>query len=205
MSATIGHDVQGRTFSGFTQHMELQTVKDDKQVRINSRSYTQASGGSIGFQSKPSQTVTTTGDVIGGEVSPRVQSAIGFGTAKGLHVDFDMKGTGGGNGTNVWVTEIECIAPASSGRTISGDIAFTRYRSGLEGITVSGHVVPIKVAPHEGRAWDGLVKVPVNTTLAAKQTGSAALPANVGWIRVVVTDADGAANPVAYKLPLYND
>lgn len=46
--------------------LSINTVSDDKIVKINSRNYTQVSGSSIGFQVKPAQTVTSTGSVIGG-------------------------------------------------------------------------------------------------------------------------------------------
>ncbi len=58
-----------------TWSLELDSVADGNPVKINSRSYTQTSGSSIGFQTKPNQTVTTTGDVIGAEFSPRANDA----------------------------------------------------------------------------------------------------------------------------------
>ncbi len=58
-----------------TEHMLLITSSDNRNVRINSRAYTQTSGSSIGMQSKPNQTVTTTGDIIGAEFSPRANDA----------------------------------------------------------------------------------------------------------------------------------
>ena len=185
--ATIPHDERGFGSSGNKKHMTLTTVNDDKQVRINSRPYNQATGDSIGFQAKPSQETTTTGAVVGGEVSPRVQSGIGFGSIKGLHVDCDLKAAAGGNGTNVYVTEFEAVSPAGSTRTISGDVAFIRIRSGMEsGITISGDNVPILVAANEGKAWSAFAKFPDDAGVAAGTGSPASLPANTAYVRVKI-------------------
>lgn len=185
----------------------LKTTNDTTPVRLNSRSYTQASGDSIGFQSKPSQTVTTTGTVKGGDISPRVQDGIAAANIIGLHVDTDMKGSSGNVSGDVRVLELEVVSDVSRTGTISGDAALIKGRTNLTP-TVSGHVVGIKFGQSEaaGGNWDGVVKAPVQAGFAAKHGGGgASLPADVGWLRVIVTDADGAANPVAYKIALYND
>lgn len=142
------------------QHLILNTVSDDKQVRINSRSFTQASGDSMAFQAKPSQTVTTTGSVQGGQISPRLQAGIAAASLIGLHIDTDMKGaTGGDVSGDVRGMEIEMVSDASSGRTIAGDVQGIRFRTNLDA-TVTGHVVPIYVLSGEaaGGQWDAFVK-----------------------------------------------
>src|SRR3990167_1050641 len=61
----------GTTWYSKSAEGVLQTVADSNAVKLNSRNFTQATGSSIGFQSKPGQNATSTGSVIGGEVSPR--------------------------------------------------------------------------------------------------------------------------------------
>lgn len=68
------------------EHLLLITADDDKNVRINSRSYVQTSGDSIGMQCKPNQTITTTGNVIGAEFSPRAND-VGSGAIIAIKAD----------------------------------------------------------------------------------------------------------------------
>ena len=76
--------------TGPNQHAQLNTVEDNKTVRINSRDYNQTSGSSIGLQAKPNQKTTTTGDVIGAEFSPRANDA-GSGAIIALKADPTVK------------------------------------------------------------------------------------------------------------------
>lgn len=143
-----------------TGNVTLNTSVDSTQVRINSRSYTQASGDSMAFQAKPSQTVTTTGTVKGGDISPRLQAAVGAGNLIGLHVDTDMKGSTGGNVTAIYGLEVEVVSDASSGRTISGNVSAIKVRSNLDA-TVSGIVAVLEVPAGEvaGGQWDALANI----------------------------------------------
>lgn len=143
-----------------SQHLVLNTTTDTTQVRINSRSFTAATGDNMAFQAKPSQTVTTTGSLQGGQISPRLQSAIAAANLIGLHIDTDMKGTAGGDVSgDVRGMEIEMVSDASSGRTIAGDVQGIRFRTNLDA-TVTGHVVPLYVLSGEaaGGQWDAFVK-----------------------------------------------
>jgi len=196
--ATLPIDYRGVASGAFKQHLEFTTLNDDKQVRINSRPYNQATGGSIAFQSKPSQETTTTGDVIGGEISPRVQSGIAFGQIKGLHVDCDLKAAAGGNGANVRALELELVSPAGSTRTISGDVVFIRFRSGMEaGITITGDHSVLEVEASEGTAWGMFAKFPSDSAIAGGTINSG-LPADVGWVRVKIGATLG-------RIPVYNN
>ena len=140
-------------------HLILNTTSDDKQVRINSRSFTQASGSSIGMQSKPSQTVTTTGDVIGAEFSPRYQDAIGGGSLIAVRADPILKGTTGNLTGNVVGVEVnlDLMDPTCS-RTISGKVAALRVFPDLGG-TVTGKASVIVLATPNNGAWDFLLDV----------------------------------------------
>ena len=171
--ATVGELMSAES----TEHLVLKTESDDKQVRINSRSFTQASGDTMAFQSKPSQTVTTTGSVQGGQISPRLQDAIAAANVIGLHVDIDLKGSSGDVSGALKVLELELV-DAGAGRTITGDVAGATFRSNM-GSTISGQCVPLKVFQHEtaAGAWDGILKVEAalgtqSGTTATDKTGN---------------------------------
>lgn len=181
-----------------SRYREIKSFDDSKPAILNSRSYTQASGNSIAFQAKPSQTVTTTGEVIGGEISPRTQDLVGAGVLKGLHIDLDMKGSGAATIGTERLLELEAVGGA--GKTVTNDLQYIRMRLN-QNATVSGDVVGLSLEAKEAPsvAWSAFAKFGVDAGLAAKHTSAGtALPADVGWIRVKIGDT-------FYKLPAYND
>jgi hypothetical protein len=141
------------TITGTTaNHLSLNTESDDKQVRINSRNFTQASGDSIGFQSKPNQTIGSSGSVFGGQISPRVASGValsGSGSIIGLHVDVNPKGTAAGTvGGDIRALNLELVTDDAATRTVTGNLNFIRMRAAFSG-TVSGTFVPIRIEKAE--------------------------------------------------------
>lgn len=143
--------------SGETFHLELNTASDNKQVRLNARSYTQVTGDSIGFSAIPNQTVTTTGEVFGGQIKPRVATGISAATVNGLGIDSELKGPGAGalssdlRGVNLYMG-------ATGSGTIGGNIVGIRARV-ESNIDPTGHIVLLLPVQHEGsQGWDGLIK-----------------------------------------------
>lgn len=67
----------GQDSSGNDVNLKLATQADNKPIKLNSRNYTDTSGGNSAVQIKPNQNVTTTGDLAGLEVSPRYNDAGG--------------------------------------------------------------------------------------------------------------------------------
>lgn len=133
-------------------HLELMTVSDDKQVRINSRNYTQASGSSIGFQSKPAQTVDSTGSVIGGEISPRINDGVDIANIIGLHVDAYLKGTAAKTVSgDVRGLQIELVTDDGGTNTISGDVVGLRMRAAFSASTLTGAMTAIKIEKAEAQ------------------------------------------------------
>lgn len=142
---------------GYTGHLVLDTDTDSKQVRINSRNFTQASGDSMGFQTTPNQTVTTTGEIFGGQIKPRAAASIGCGGVNGLGIDVEMKdGTANNSGD---MRGLNIYLGALGSGTISGDIVGIRLR--LEAAkTVSGDIVALEVEDNEAADdWTHLLKV----------------------------------------------
>lgn len=149
-----------------TDDLILRTQTDSKTVKINSRNYRQATGDSIGSQSKPAQTVTTSGDVFGSQVSPRVSDAVGCGSLVGVQGAPIIKGSGTVTGT---VNNVKCFAaeltdetPSTATKVFTADLVGYHARgvAMAAGHTYSGHVVPFKVGNHENaKAWDAFLKL----------------------------------------------
>jgi hypothetical protein len=177
-------------------HLHLDTRSDNKQVKLNSRDFTQASGSSIAFQSKPSQTVDTTGDVIGGEISPRVQSGIDAGQLKGLHIDTDMKGTGARTVSWVKGLELEFGSDAGSNVTVTNDAVGINLRNFLQGVTVTGDVAAIRIQNHEGVAYTCFAKFEGENAGIEITGASASIPANTGYLLIKV-------GSTLYRIPIY--
>lgn len=143
-----------RSFTG--QHVLWDTKSDGKTLRFNSRSYVQTSGDSIGFQCKPSQTVTTTGEVRGGEFSPRLQSAIGSQTLVGFLSDPTLKGSVGGNITARFVAAQLQLTDANAGtRTIAVAAMIDAWHqlAGTHTFTTGVGLINARTAGG-GHAWD---------------------------------------------------
>lgn len=120
------------------------------QLIANSDSTT--SGDSIGFTSKPPQTVTTTGSVFGGQISPRLNNGIAAGNIIGLHVDTYLKGTSAGTVSgDVRGMQIEMVTDDAGTRTIGGDVVGLRFRSAFSATTITGNFVPIKIEKPEAQ------------------------------------------------------
>lgn len=170
----------------------LETDSDDKPVRINSRNYTQTSGNSIGFQSKPAQTVGSSGQVIGAEISPRVNNGIalsGSGGVIGLHVDGYLKGTSAGTiAGDVRGLNVELVTDDAGTRTVSGNVTGLRFRAAFSATTITGKFVPIRVEKAESQTnskqWDAVVELPSTNSGVWHDTETTATAA--GFIKVLI-------------------
>lgn len=138
-------------------HMALNTASDDKQVRINSRNFTQTSGDSIGLQVTPNQAANTTGEVFGAQFKPRVADGFDAATVNGIGIDSELKGSGDGalssdlRGVNLYMG-------ATGSGTIGGNVVGVRARV-ESNINPTGNIVLLLPVQHEGsQGWDGLVK-----------------------------------------------
>jgi hypothetical protein len=132
-----------------------------KTVRIGSITNTGTANSLIGFQSKPGQGASTAENVMGGEISPRLNDAIaltGSGSIIGLHVDCYIKGTTGNIAGDVRGIQIELVDDTGSSRTVAGNVTHLRVRSNLS-CAVTGKYSAIRVENEEGtKALDGLLQ-----------------------------------------------
>lgn len=120
----------GLSPTALNDQQPIDTAKDNNPVRINSRSFQQASGSSIAFQAKPSQDVASTGTVTGGEISPRVNSGIAVANVIGLHVSSYLKGTAAGAiSGDVRGLQVEVITDDAGVRAIAGNVSMARFRA----------------------------------------------------------------------------
>ncbi len=182
-------------------HLNLSVVDNDKQVRINHRSYTNATGDTIGYTSKPNQTVTTTGDVYGAQMQPRVAAAVGANRLVGYQSAPIIKGSAGVSGTvtnGVQCFRAELTDELSAGKTFGDDLVGFDVRSiAMEsGHTYSSnvHTVGFRMASSENsKAWDGVMKLSGTQALVWNDdpTTELNLPGGTvkGYIKVIVNNA----------------
>lgn len=124
-----------------------------KTVRLNSITNIGTANSLIGFQSKPAQGVETAQNVIGGEVSPRVNDTFaltGAGSLIGLHVDAYLKGTTGNIAGDVRGMEIELVTDDAGTRTVTGNVVGLRMRAAWSG-TITGDMTAIRIEKAEAQ------------------------------------------------------
>lgn len=143
-----------KTFKAETsQDLNLQTVTDSKTVKLNSRNYTQTSGDSIGFQSKPAQTIGSSGSIFGCQISPRINDTIALsdsGSIVGLHADAYLKGTSAGAiGGDVRAANLELVTDDGGVRAITGNVSFIRCRAAFSANSIGGKFTVIRVEKPE--------------------------------------------------------
>lgn len=186
------------TVSNPTENLALNTEVDSKTVRINSRNYAQTSGSSIGFQSKPAQNAASSGSVIGGEISPRVNSGIalsGSGSIIGLHVDTYLKGTAAGTiGGDVRGLQIELVTDDAGTRDITGNVSAIRVRMAFSAGTVTGNKTVLRVEKPEtqtnSETYDALFEL-TDTVAGVWNDAPGTEPTTAdGYIKVIVNGAD---------------
>lgn len=136
-------------------HVLINSVKDGKNVRINSRNVTQTSGDHSGVQIKPNQTVATAG-ITGLEVSPRYASTIAGTNLIGIKCDPVLKGSGGGDlSGEVTAFQANIDFGTSQTRIISGDVsALDSFLAVPSNMTYNGDVSFLRVKTVNIKAWD---------------------------------------------------
>ena len=165
----------------------------DQPLRFNVRSdFNNTSGGTVGFQVKPGQNAVTTGDVVGGEISPRLQDGVSSASITGLHVDVDLKGTTAvTNSGNVRGLEIELVTSNSGTRTISGYVTGIRFRSVFSATAITGNFTAFRVEKPEAQTnsqtYDGLFALTSTIPGVWNDNPGTELPGSIeGYIKIFV-------------------
>ena len=137
-----------------------------KTVRINNITNIGTANDFIGVQVKPAQGASTAKNVIGCEISARVNSTFaltGSGTLIGAHIDAYLKGTAGDVGGDVRGAQIELVTDDAGTRTITGNVVGLRFRAAFSG-TISGKMIAIRVEKAEAQTnskqWDYVLDLP---------------------------------------------
>ena len=174
------------------------TAADNVAVKLNSRSFTQATGDTIGFQSTPNQTVTTTGEIFGGQIKPRAAANVNAATVNGLGIDSEVK-----SGTGELSSDLRGVnlyLGATGSGTIGGNVVGLRARV-ESNINPTGNIVLFLPVQHEGsQGWDGLIKFDAalgthSMTTSSDKSGGA----KPGTIKVRGSDG------TLYHIQLYAD
>ena len=195
VTAPIYHPAGGASINARTAaHLVLTTDSDDRQIRINSRNFAQTSGSSIAFQAKPAQNVGSSGSVIGGEISPRVNSGValsGSGGIIGLHVDAYLKGTAAGTiGGDVRGLQVELVTDDAGTRTVSGNVTGLRFRAAFSATTITGKFVPIRIEKAEAQTnskqWDAVLELPSTNAGIWHDDPNTEPSTAAGYIKVLV-------------------
>lgn len=198
LSAVAGVPQTVAELNSPNDNLNLKATAAGKVVKLNSITKAFTTNSNIGFQAKPGQSVSMANNVIGGEISPRLNTAValtGSGSIIGLHVDAYLKGTSGNVAGDVRGMQIELVDDGSAGRTISGNAIGLRFRSNLSCTAITGRHSVISVENGEGsQKWDYLAEIEAETGVFDKTTAVNAT--QNGYLAVYV---DGATR----YLPLY--
>lgn len=178
-------------------HLTINSEYDNKQVKINARDYVQASGDSIALIVQPNQAATTTGEVYGAQIKPRLAAGFDGNTVNSVELDAEVK-SGAGNLSSD-LRNINSYLGATGTGTITGNVVAIRARAEVNA-TVSGKIAFAHIVNHEGsKSWDAsfLFTEALGThsmTTSSDKTANA----KSGTIKVV-------ANGTLYHIQLYAD
>ena len=156
----IGYIAAQRIKSLKGQHIAWNTEDDDKNVRLNSRSYTATSGESTAVQSKPRASVGGTIAIIAFEAGPGFNDGIGGSHLVGFKSDCYLKGSSGTLTGEVRAFQGQVTDENVAGRTFGGDVVVGLWAwHQLAAHTFNGHVVALKTQnAGGGKGWDAWAK-----------------------------------------------
>ena len=184
-------------------HLVLNTVDNNKNVRLNSRDFTNTTGGVTGFQVKPGQAATSTGELKGGEISPRFKDGFTANTIVGLHVDAFLKGTTAVTTPgDVRGMQVELVTDDAGTRTISGYVTGLRMRSAFSATAITGNFSAFRIEKPEAQTnsqtYDTVFDFTSTVPLVWNDTDVDSGDTEAGYIKVIV-------NGNARYIVLYSD
>lgn len=155
------------------KHINWNTVDDTKNIRLNSRNYTQTSGSASGVQIKPNQSVTGSASICGMEVSPRFAAEIAGADLVAIKADPLLKAGAGNLSGKVAAVEANLDFGISGTRTIAGDVsAFESFLAVPNTYTYSGLISFLRIRDVNIKAWDAFLNLDSAST-GATQAGAA--------------------------------
>ena len=183
-------------------HLYIETMQDGKNVRINSRDVTQATGDHTGVSIKPNKTADGSGSITGLEVSPRYQAGCGGNDLRAILGDPVLKAGSGDIDGQVVGFECNLDLGVSGTRTLAEDVsALSAFLAAPSTYTYSKHVSFLRVRSVNIRAWDYLLNLDdANVGLVAvasnNMTKSPDSETEDGYLKMVIGDT-------AYQIPIY--
>lgn len=156
---------------GYQDHFQIITDKSDKNIRLNSKTFSDADASIVGVQIKPRAGIALTNGIIGLEVMPGVNSGITGKDIVGVKVEPYIHSAGGA--LSGYVTAFECTLGKPSGAgTVTGVMSALRVTNNCDN-TITGGVFVIDIeASGGGKAWDGLLKLPAEAGLSGTTSPS---------------------------------
>ncbi len=141
-------------------HLKIETMQDGKNVRINSRNVTQATGDHTAVSIKPNKSADGTGSVTGLEVSPRFAASMGGSNLRAILADPLLKAGSGDITGQVVALEANLDFGVSGTRTITGDVsAFSAFLAVPSSYTYSALVSFLRVRDVNIRGWDAFLNM----------------------------------------------
>ncbi|KKL00823.1 hypothetical protein LCGC14_2628550 [marine sediment metagenome] len=185
-------------------HLKIETMQDGKNVRINSRNVTQATGDHTAVSIKPNKSADGTGSVTGLEVSPRFAAGSGGGNLRAILADPVLKASTGDLTGQVVAFEANIDFGVDGTRTITGDVsAFSSFLAVPSTFTYSAHIAFLRVRDVNIKGWDYLLNIDsaggVGAMVAVASDNMTVSPdatAESGYLRIVIADT-------AYQIPIY--
>ncbi len=167
-------------------HFYIDTQQDGKNVRINSRAVTQATGDHTAVSIKPNKTADGSGGLTGLEVSPRFQASMGGNDLRAILGDPVLKAGSGDIAAQVVAFEANLDFGVSGTRTITGDVsAFSSFLAIPSTYTYSALVSFLRVRGVNIKSWDAFLNVDdENTGVTTSSDPSAST--NDRWIPVYI-------------------
>lgn len=178
-------------------HGGLDTVADNRNIRINSRNYAGTTGDSSAVQIKPNRSVTGTASVTGLEISPRFANGVGGANLIGIKADPLLKAGTGDLSGQVAAIQANIDFGISGTRTITGDIsAFESFLAIPSTYTYSGDVAFLRVRGVNIKGWDYFMNIDdANTGVETLASGTYSTAE--GYLKIVIGTTD-------YRIPYYS-
>ena len=156
---------------------------------------TRTSKSGIGIQVRAAQTATNTSDIIGGEISARVNDDIDVANTTGLHVDTYLRGTTAKTiSGDVRALEVELVTDDAGTNTISGSVYGIRMRAAFSATTLTGVMAAIRIEKAEAQTgsqqWDYVLDLPSNNDLIWDSDYSTEPADENGGFKVRINGAD---------------
>lgn len=168
-------------------HLKLESDLDNKNVRINSRNFVDATAGMVGVQIKPSRTVTGTGDLTGLEVSPRNQNGISGNSLTAIKADPVLKSVATLTGS---LKAVECNLDLGS-PVIAGDIsAFSAFLQLVTAANVTGNIIPFLIRAPDTAQWTHLMELEAGNSVIANDVETGTSGTKRGWLLIEVEGND---------------